>query len=90
MSSSEVERFTNDLKTQPELRDAVKQHAESMANVVSFAGSRGYSFTVEEAKECLQSRAGTELDDAQLDAATGGAFDTYMQYLDTQGEYLAG
>jgi len=72
MSSSEAERFANDLKNQPELRDGVKQHAGSMADVVTFADSRGYSFTVEEAKQSPAITDVVALDDAQLDAVAGG------------------
>jgi hypothetical protein len=42
---------------------------------VSFAGSKGYAFTVDEAKEFAKATAkaaGRELTDAELDGVTGG------------------
>ena len=77
MSMSEAERFANDLKNQPDVRDGVKQHAGSMADVVAFAGSRGYSFTVEEAKQYPAITGGVALDHAQLDVVAGGALNAY-------------
>jgi len=73
MSVSEAERFANDLKNQPELQGGMKQHAGSMADVVAFAGSRGYSFTVEEAKQSPAITDVVALDQVQLDAVTGGS-----------------
>jgi len=72
MSASDIDRFTGDLKTDPDLLDEVKQHAGTLAKVVSFAEEKGYHFSLEEAKEYLESKAGSELDDAQLDAVAGG------------------
>ena len=76
MSVSEAERFANDLKTQPELQGGLKQHTGSIADVVAFAGSRGYSFTVEEAEKYPTIADGVALDHLQLDAVTGGALCT--------------
>jgi predicted ribosomally synthesized peptide with nif11-like leader len=72
MSASEIDRFTNDMKTDSDLLDEVKQHSGTLAKVVAFADGRGYKFSLEEAKEYLDSKAGKELDDAQLDAVAGG------------------
>lgn len=72
MSQADVERFTDDLKKDPNLLDEVKQHSGTLARVVAFAASKGYHFTLDEAKEYLSSKAGRELDDAQLDAVAGG------------------
>jgi len=72
MSTSDVDRFATDLKNDPDLLSEVKQHAGTLAKVVSFAEEHGYSFTLEEAKEYLEGKAGTELDDTQLDVVAGG------------------
>jgi hypothetical protein len=62
MISPEAERFANDLKTKADLRAGMVQHAGSMAEIVAFAGSRGYSFTTD----------GVALDHSQLEAVSGG------------------
>jgi predicted ribosomally synthesized peptide with nif11-like leader len=72
MSASEVIRLTTDMKTNPDLLEAVKESSGSLSNVVQVAAQHGYSFTVEEANDYLSSNAGAELDDAQLDAVAGG------------------
>lgn len=72
MSASEVIRLTKDMKTNPDLLDAVKDASGSLAKVVQVAAQHGYTFTVQEANEYLESTAGAELDDAQLDAVAGG------------------
>jgi predicted ribosomally synthesized peptide with nif11-like leader len=75
MSVSEAERFANDLNTRPELRSGMNRHADSVADIVAFAASRGYSFTVEEAKHYPAITDALALDHAQLDAVAGGAID---------------
>jgi predicted ribosomally synthesized peptide with nif11-like leader len=72
MSASEVIRLVTDMKTDPDLLDAVKESSGSLSKVVQVAAQHGYSFTVEQANEYLSSNAGAELDDAQLDAVAGG------------------
>jgi hypothetical protein len=90
MSISEVRRFAIDLRSNAALRaeaekDQVgKSHGTPLARCVTFAEAKGYSFTVEEAKQGLKARAankGKELSDAELDgiAAAGCMhFDCYQ------------
>ena len=72
MSSSEVERFVSDLKTDDGLRSTLAEHASGVGSVVSFANEKGYEITVEEAGAYIQAQAGNELRDDQLDAVAGG------------------
>jgi len=72
MANSEVTRFTDALKADPDMLDEVKQYAGSLDKVVEYAAGKGYTFTVADAQEYLSSGAGSELDEAQLDAVAGG------------------
>ena len=72
MSSSEVERFVSDLKTDDGLRSTLAEHASGVGSVVSFANEKGYEITVEEASAYIQAQAGKDLSDEQLDAIAGG------------------
>jgi len=72
MSSTEAERFVNDLAKKPELVAALKPQATGLASVVAFGKQHGYDFTLDEAKQYIQSRSPRELTDTQLDAIAGG------------------
>jgi predicted ribosomally synthesized peptide with nif11-like leader len=76
MSYSEVERFSKDLKVNPALKEEAKKHASNpLAQAVGFAASKGYHFTLEDAKVHLKAKAkvaGKELSDAELDGVAGG------------------
>ena len=72
MSSSEVERFVSDLKTDDGLRSTLAEHASGVGSVVLFANEKGYEITVEEAGAYIQAQASNELRDDQLDAIAGG------------------
>jgi len=90
MSISEVRRFATDLRSNAALRTEAekdqlgKSHATPLARCVAFAETKGYSFTVDEAKQGMKARAankGKELSDAELDGiAAGGCmhFDCYQ------------
>jgi hypothetical protein len=81
MSLAEIERFAADLKSNSALRaeaeksQADKSHATPLERSVAFAASKGYGFTIEEAKQHVQERAaatGKVLSDAELDGMAGG------------------
>jgi hypothetical protein len=81
MSSAEIKRFAADLKSNSALRteaeksQADKSHAAPLERFVAFAASKGYGFTIEEAKQHVQARAaakGQIITDAQLDGVAGG------------------
>jgi predicted ribosomally synthesized peptide with nif11-like leader len=72
MSSTEAERFVNDLAKNQELVAALKPQATGLASVVAFGKQHGYDFTLDEAKQYIQSRSPRELTDTQLDAIAGG------------------
>ena len=72
MSSSEVERFVGDLKTDDGLRSTLAEHASGVGSIVSFANEKGYEITVEEAGAYIQAQAGNDLSDDQLDEVSGG------------------
>jgi hypothetical protein len=81
MSLSEIERFAADMKSNAALRaeaeknQADKLHTTPLQRAAAFAASKGYGFTVEEAKEYVRAKAraeGKELSDAELDGVAGG------------------
>lgn len=72
MALADAERFAKDITDDEGLRDAVKAEATGLASIVEFAKSKGYDFTIDEAKEYIQSRAPQELTDQQLEAVAGG------------------
>jgi hypothetical protein len=81
MSQSEVERFAADLKsnaalrTEAEKNEVAQQHVPRLARATAFAMSKGYSFTLDHAKQHLKAKAkagGKELTDAELDGVAGG------------------
>ncbi|SHM32900.1 Nif11-like leader peptide family natural product precursor [Roseibium suaedae] len=72
MSISDAQRFADDIAKDPELRDAVKGAATGLASIVEFAKSKGYEFSIDEAKEYILSKSPKDLTDEQLDAIAGG------------------
>jgi hypothetical protein len=89
MSLSECDRFAADLQSNEALRaEAEKAHAapspeNPLARMVALASSKGYSVTVEEAREHLRAKAaanGKVLSDAELDGVAGGGVITYTMH----------
>jgi predicted ribosomally synthesized peptide with nif11-like leader len=76
MSQGEVERFSNDLKSKPDLLAKVKPHATGLASVVSLAAQNGYHFSLEDAKQFIKAKSPQPLNDEQLDAIAGGQTST--------------
>ena len=72
MSIAEAERFVNDLAKDPALLAQVKPRATGLAAVVALGKQHGYNFSLDEAKNYIQSRSPRELTDKQLDAIAGG------------------
>jgi hypothetical protein len=82
MSQSEIKRFTVRLKSDKALRteaekaQAGKSRETRLARAVAFAASKGYAFTINEAKQHAQARAkvnGKEFTDAELDDVSEGS-----------------
>jgi hypothetical protein len=84
MSIAEIERFAADLKSNEALRaEAAKAEAEKaeagmspetlLANAIAFAATKGYHFTADDMKECIEARAGKKLTDAELGGVVGGS-----------------
>jgi len=81
MSISEVGRFADDLNANWAFRaDAEKYEANAnqdktpLARVVAFAARKGYSFTIDEAKEYVKAKGeelGLSVTDADLDLVRG-------------------
>lgn len=72
MTISDAERFAKDLAVNSGLQEDIKTQATGLASIVEFAKSRGYDFTVDEAKAYIQARAPEDLTDDQLEAIAGG------------------
>lgn len=72
MSSSEVERFVSDLKSDEGLRNELSGHASGVGSVVEFAKGKGYDISADEASAYIHSQAGRELSADELDAVAGG------------------
>ena len=86
MSLTEVERFAEDLKTNPTLLAGVKRGARlSVPEAVKIGTRHGYRFSVEDAKAFIKARAmaaGRPLSDAQLDRVAAGAVEVEASELD--------
>jgi predicted ribosomally synthesized peptide with nif11-like leader len=70
MSEAEIARFHNDVERDQHLREQVKHR--TLADIVTFAAERGYSFNVDEADAYTKANGPMELSEAQLDAVAGG------------------
>jgi hypothetical protein len=95
MSLSECDRFAADLRFNAALRAeaekarANKSQGTPLAAMVALAVSKGYSVTLEEAREHLKTKAtaaGQALSDADLDGVAGGA--TAIEYGNWLGNWL--
>lgn len=78
MSTSEIERFASDLKSNAALRGEAGTFAAAtpetpLEEIVAFAESKGYSFTTGELEATARS-AGKVLSDADLGGVSGGEF----------------
>ncbi|QLH38222.1 MAG: Nif11-like leader peptide family natural product precursor [Defluviicoccus sp.] len=78
MSKAEMERFAADIKANPDLMAEVKDKAAGLASLVEFINSKGYSVTIDEAKDYIHSKAGRQLSDKELESVSG-AGTTYTQ-----------
>ena len=76
MSVEDAERFANDLVGNKDLLGEVKKRASGLKSIVEIGKENGYDFTVDEAKEYMQSRSPRQLTDQQLDAVAGGKSST--------------
>lgn len=72
MSRADIDRFVENLKSDPALLEQVKTGATGLASVVDLAKSKGYDVTIDEAKAYIDEQAHAELSDDQLDAVAGG------------------
>jgi predicted ribosomally synthesized peptide with nif11-like leader len=74
MSVQDAERFAKDLKAKPQLLAELKKTAagKGLAGVCQFAKQKGYTVTVDEAKQYIRGKAKGELNDQQLDRIAGG------------------
>ncbi len=68
--NAELQRFTADLVSNPELRAAVKAAGTDHASIVKTANEKGYYFTL---ADVYAVTASGELSDAQLETVAGGA-----------------
>ena len=68
--NAEIERFTNDLKSNEALRTNVKAAGTDHAAIVKAANAKGYKFTVADVQKVISEG---ELSDAQLESVAGGA-----------------
>ena len=73
MSMREVERFSKDLKSKPDLMAKVRPQATGLAAVVSVAAHHGYKFSLDDAKQFIKAKSPQPMSDKQLDAIAGGA-----------------
>lgn len=83
MSQSDVERFIADLKNDEKLRNELSSSAAGIGSVVAFAESKGYDVSAEETADYIQSQAGRDLSDEQLDAIAGGKGHHHHNVLET-------
>lgn len=72
---SEIERFHSAVGGSPELRQGLQSASgpDEFGSIVSYAASKGYSFSAGELEEWGKQKVGGELSAADLDTVTGGA-----------------
>ncbi|ARO32600.1 hypothetical protein NXC12_PD00248 (plasmid) [Rhizobium etli] len=75
MPQSEVERFVDGLAKDGAFLEKLKPNATGLASVLAIAKNHGYNFTLDEAKNYIQSRSQRELIDKPLGATFGGKHD---------------
>ena len=68
--NAEIERFTNDLKSNEALRTKVKAAGTDHAAIVKSANANGYKFSLADVEKVVSEG---ELSDAQLEGVAGGA-----------------
>ncbi len=68
--NAELQRFTADLVSNPELRATVKAAGTDHAAIVKAANDKGYKFSLADVDALT---ASGELSDAQLETVAGGA-----------------
>jgi predicted ribosomally synthesized peptide with nif11-like leader len=67
--NAEIERFTNDLKSNEPLRTTIKAAGTDQAEIVKAANANGYKFTVADVQTVISEG---ELSDTQLESVAGG------------------
>jgi predicted ribosomally synthesized peptide with nif11-like leader len=67
----EIERFSKDVAADAELREQLKRAGTDAEQVVRFANSHGYRFTLEDVDR-LTRASGQELSESDLDRVVGG------------------
>lgn len=72
MSKQEIDRFVEDLKSDTDMRDALRDEASGVGSVTEFAKGRGYDISPDEVRAYLQEKTERDLSDEQLDAVAGG------------------
>ncbi len=72
MSKQEIDRFVEALKSDADMRNALRENAGGVGSVVEFARGRDYDITPDEVRDYLQEKTDKELSDEQLDAVAGG------------------
>ena len=79
MSMSEVERFSNDLKSKPDLLAKIRPEAIGLAAVVSLAASHGYHFGLDDAKRFITANASRPATGKENVASGWNSFDGLYQ-----------
>ena len=72
MSTQEIDRFVEDLKSDSDMRNALRDEAAGVGSVTEFAKGRGYDISPDEVRAYLQEKTDRDLSDEQLDAVAGG------------------
>ncbi|SHH18301.1 Nif11-like leader peptide family natural product precursor [Desulfosporosinus lacus] len=65
--STEIQRFSTDLRDNQEMQKEIKNMGSDMGKIVAYANSKGYTFTVAD----VDAKKG-ELSEEQLDKVAGG------------------
>jgi predicted ribosomally synthesized peptide with nif11-like leader len=73
--NAEIERFTNDIKTNEVLRASIKAAGTDQAAIVKAANAKGYKFSEADVQKVISEG---ELTDAQLESVAGGAGNIFV------------
>lgn len=71
MSTSELERFSTDLRSDASLQAKVTERGSDLSGIVETAQASGYGITLEEVQEQISAR-GDEVSEHELDSVAGG------------------
>ena len=72
MSRAEIDRFSNDAKTNSTLQQEIKSKGGEIPSLIQIAKAHGYDISESDVREYIKAH-GAELSDEQIESVVGGA-----------------